>query len=90
MLEDIRMVPVSREDYKFGLWVSGQVVAIYFEYDAAIEAMEYLYGQGFDLAIVNVDTHETLYTANWGDGGRGSRAGEFRAETVLILQKPLR
>lgn len=62
------MVPVSREDYKFGLWVSGQVVAIYREYEAAIEAMEYLYGQGFDLAIVNVDTHETLYTAYWGDG----------------------
>lgn len=62
------MAPVSRENYKFGLWVSGQTVAVYREYDAAIEAMEYLYGQGFDLAVVNVDTQETMYTANWGDG----------------------
>ena len=62
------MVPVSREDYKFGLWVSGQVVAIYHEYDAAIEAMEYLYGQGFDLAIWNIETQETMYTVNWGEG----------------------
>lgn len=62
------MVPVSREDYKFGLWVSGQTVAIYREYEAAIEAMEYLYGQGFDLAIWNIETQETMYTANWGDG----------------------
>lgn len=62
------MVPVSREDYKFGLWVSGQTVAIYREYEAAIEAMEYLYGQGFDLAVWNIETQETMYTANWGDG----------------------
>lgn len=62
------MVPVSREDYKFGLWVSGQTVAIYREYDAALEAMSYLYGQGFDLAIWNIETQETMYTANWGDG----------------------
>lgn len=62
------MVPISREDYKFGLWVSGETVAIYREYGAAIEAMVYLYGQGFDLAIVDIDTHETLYTAHWGDG----------------------
>ena len=63
------MVPISTEDYKFGLWVSGQTVAIYREYDAALEAMEYLYGQGFDLAIWNVETQETLYTAFWGDRG---------------------
>ena len=62
------MVPVSKEDYKFGLWVSGQVVAIYREYDAALEAMSYLYGLGFDLAIWNIETQETMYTANWGDG----------------------
>ena len=62
------MVPVSREDYKFGLWVSGQTVALYREYDAALEAMSYLYGQGFDLAIWNIETQETMYTVNWGEG----------------------
>lgn len=62
------MVPVSREDYKFGLWVSGETVALYREYNAALEAMSYLYGQGFDLAIWNIETQETMYTANWGDG----------------------
>lgn len=62
------MVPVSREDYKFGLWVSGETVALYREYDAALEAMSYLYGQGFDLAIWNIETQETMYTVNWGEG----------------------
>ena len=62
------MVPVSREDYKFGLWVSGETVALYREYDAALEAMSYLYGQGFDLAIWNIETQETMYTVNWGGG----------------------
>ena len=62
------MVPVSREDYKFGLWISGETVALYREYDAALEAMSYLYGQGFDLAIWNIETQETMYTVNWGGG----------------------
>ena len=62
------MVPVSREAYKFGLWVSGETVALYREYDAALEAMSYLYGQGFDLAIWNIETQETMYTVNWGGG----------------------
>ena len=62
------MVPVSREDYKFGLWVSGETVALYREYDAALEAMSYLYRQGFDLAIWNIETQETMYTVNWGEG----------------------
>ena len=62
------MVPVSREDYKFGLWVSGETVALYREYDAALEAMSYLYGQGFDLAIWNIESQETMYTVNWGGG----------------------
>ena len=62
------MVPVSREDYKFGLWVSGETVALYREYDAALEAMSYVYGQGFDLAIWNIETQETMYTVNWGEG----------------------
>ena len=40
----------------------------YEHFEAALEAMSYLYGQGFDLAIWNIETQETMYTANWGDG----------------------
>jgi len=53
---------INRDLYKFGLWVSGEVAAIYREWDAAMEALEALEGQGFDLAIINVDTNETLYS----------------------------
>ena len=62
------MVPVCWEQFKYGLWVSGQTVDLYREYDAALEAMYYLYGQGFDLAIWNIETQETIYTVNWGEG----------------------
>ena len=62
------MVPVCWEQFKYGLWVSGQTVALYREYDAALEAMSYLYGQGFDPAIWNIETQETMYTVNWGGG----------------------
>ena len=60
----IREIDLDRSNYKFALWVSGEVAAYYRDYDAAEEALDNLKGQGFDLAIIDADSNETLY-ADW-------------------------
>lgn len=60
----IRNIDLDRSNYKFALWVSGEVAAYYRDYDAAEEALDNLKDQGFDLAIINAESNETLYT-NW-------------------------
>lgn len=60
----IRNIDLDRSNYKFALWVSGEVAAYYRDYDAAEEALDNLRDQGFDLAIIDADSNETLY-ANW-------------------------
>ena len=61
---NIRDIDLDKSNYKFALWVSGEVAAYYRNYDAAEEALDNLKGQGFDLAIIDADSNETLY-ADW-------------------------
>lgn len=61
---NIRDIDLDKSNYKFALWVSGEVAAYYRNYDAAEEALDNLKGQGFDLAIIDADSNKTLY-ADW-------------------------
>ena len=58
-------IKINKDYSIFALWVSGQISALYQEWDAVQEAFENLQDQGFDLAIIDLNTNTIIQEYNY-------------------------
>ena len=58
-------IKINKDNFIFALWVSGQISALYQEWDAVQEAFENLQDQGFDLAIIDLRTNTIIQKYNY-------------------------
>lgn len=54
-------INLNKDALKYALWVNGEVCAMCFRYEQAEELLE-MFGDDFDLAIIDLQTQETVFT----------------------------